>query len=228
MEATGDYRGIIHSWLNAMRKLSLVVPPACALMFILRYELITTLFTKAYAGSVPIFSVYLINMLSQMVLTTSIMRTIPDFRFFRLKFNLILTPLTCVALYAGIKLAGMLGAVTATVCVYLLDVAVCVAAISVRLEVKRKDLKQLAPVIRIAPAVIVAMLMTYSVKALIGSGRPIVILAICGTAFGVTYTIAAFAFGALTPTEKEEIYKRAQELGQRFISRKVLKGYESP
>lgn len=223
MEAAGDYQGIIHSWLNAMRKLSLIVLPTCALMFVLRYELIITLFTKAYADSVPIYSIYLINMLTQMALTTSIMRSIPDFRYFRLKFNLILTPLTFAALYIGVKLAGMIGAVTATVSIYLLDIAICVIAISIRLGVKRKDLKLLAPVTKTAPAVIVAMAPTYLVKTLIGASHSVVILAVCGIVFGVVYAITAFVFGALTQDEKNEIYNRAQELGQTSISRLARK-----
>lgn len=216
LEAAGDYRGIIYSWLNAMRKLSLIVPPACALMFILRYELIITLFTQTYADSVPIFSIYLINMLTQMVLTTSIMRSIPDFRYFRLKLNLILTPLTFAALYLGVELAGMIGAVTATVSIYLFDIAICVIAISIRLGVKRKDLKLLAPVTKTAPAVIVAMVATYLVKAPLTASHSIVTLAVCGTVFGVVYAIATFAFGALTQDEKSEIYNRARKLGGAF------------
>ena len=219
LEAAGNYRAIVHSWLNAMRKLSFVVLPACALMFILRYELITTLFTKAYAGSVPIFTVYLVFMLTQMVLTASIMRTIPDFRYFRLKLNLIQTPLTFVALYIGIKLAGMVGAVTATVCIHLLDVTVCVTAICIRLRVKREDLKQLAPVARTVPAVIVAMIAAYTVKTLVNFAHSIVIIGACATVFALMYLIATVVFGALTTEDKSELYKRAQRLSQRFISR---------
>lgn len=225
LEATGDYRAIIHPWLNAMRKLSFVALPAFALMFIVRRELIVTLFTEAYADSVPIFTVYLFHMLTQMVLTSSIMRTIPDFRYFRLKFNLIQTPLTFVALYAGVKLAGMIGAVTATVCIHFLDVTVCLAAIYIRLGVKRKDLKQLAPVAWTVPAVIVAMIAAYAFKTLINSGRPIVIMGACAIVFGVIYLIAAFVFGALTPEDKGELYKRTLYLGQRFIFRATRKLY---
>ncbi|MGE0126880.1 MAG: lipopolysaccharide biosynthesis protein [Blastocatellales bacterium] len=223
LEAAGDYKGIIHTWLNAMRKLSFVVLPACALMFVLRYELITTLFTTAYADSVPIFSIFLIYMLSQMVLTNSIMRTIADFRFFRVKLNVILIPLAIAALYVGIKLAGMIGAVTATVCVYLLDITACVAAICVRLEVKRGDVKQLAPVTRTVAAVIIATMAAYAIKAMLGSAHSIVILAVCAMVFGAIYVIAAFAFGALTPDEKAELYIRSRNLGQKFISRAARK-----
>lgn len=223
MEAAGDYKGIIHSWLNAMRKLSFMVLPACALMFVMRYELIITLFTRAYADSVPIFSIYMINMLTNMVLISSVMRTIADFRFFRLKFSLLLTPLTFAALYAGVKSAGMIGVVTASVGVYLFDIAVCLTAVCLKLGVKRQDLRQLAPIARTVAAVIVAMMAVYPVKALIGSAHSVVILAVCGMVFGIVYVIAAFAFGALTADEKGELYKRLQNLNQRFLSKAVRK-----
>src|SRR5262249_13172023 len=135
LEASGDYRAIIQAWLNAMRRLSFVILPACALLFVVRRELIVTLFTEAYADSAPIFSIYLIAMLTQVVLTSSIMRSIADFRYFRLKFNLAQIPLACVALYAGIQLGGLVGAVTAAVCLNVFDVAVCIGAICRKLGV---------------------------------------------------------------------------------------------
>jgi O-antigen/teichoic acid export membrane protein len=216
LEAAGDYQGIIHSWLNAMRKLSLIVMPMCALMFVLRHELIVALFTHAYADSVPIFSIYLISMLTQMVLTTSVMRSIPDFRYFRLKLNLTLTPLTFAALYVGVKLAGMIGVVTVTVSIHLFDIAICAIAICKRLRVKRQDLRPLAPVTKTAQAVIVAMMTTYLAKAPLASSHPIMTLVVCGMLFGVVYAIAAFAFGTLTRNEKDEVYSRAQALGGVF------------
>jgi hypothetical protein len=98
-----------------------------------------------------------------------------------------------------------------------------VIAISIRLGVKRKDLKLLAPVTKTAPAVIVAMAPTYLVKTLLGASHSVVILAVCGIVFGVAYAITAFVFGALTQDEKNEIYNRAQELGQTSISRLARK-----
>src|SRR5262247_1294972 len=160
LEASGDYRAIIQAWLNAMRRLSFVILPACALLFVVRSELIVTLFTEAYADSAPIFSIYLVILLTQVALTSSVMRSITDFRRFRLKFNLVQIPLACVALYAGIKLGGLVGAVTAAVCLNVFDVAVCVVAICRKLGVKRKDLKQLAPIATAAPAIVRAMVAT--------------------------------------------------------------------
>jgi O-antigen/teichoic acid export membrane protein/transposase-like protein len=219
MEASGDYRAIIHSWLSAMRKLAFAIMPACGLMFVLRYELITTLFTKAYADSVPIFSIYLISMLSQMVLTTSVMRAIPDFRFFRLKFNLVQIPLTGFALYIGIQLAGLIGAVTATVSIYVLDVVICVTTIYIKLRVTRRDLKTLAPVLGTVPAVLAAMTVTAAIKTWVPFARPIMTLGVCAVLFGVIYLIAAIFFGALTADDKAELYRRLRHLSEKFMFR---------
>jgi O-antigen/teichoic acid export membrane protein len=80
LEASGNYKGIIQSWMNAIRRLSLVILPACALMFVVRRELIVTLFTEAYAESAEIFSIYLIVTLTQMTLISPIMRSFAEFR----------------------------------------------------------------------------------------------------------------------------------------------------
>src|SRR5262245_774261 len=223
LEASGDYRAIIQAWLNAMRRLSFVILPACALLFVVRRELIVTLFTEAYADSASIFAVYLIVMLTQMVLTSSIMRSIADFRYFRLKFNLAQIPLACVALYMGIKLGGLVGAAAATACLSVFDVAVGVTAICRKLGVKRKDLRQLAPVANAAPAIVVAMIASSAVRTLITPAHSIIILGACAIIFAFIYIVGALLFGALTPEDKDAIYKQAQRLTRKFTSEEISK-----
>jgi len=223
LEASGDYRAIIQAWLNAMRRLSFVILPACALLFVVRRELIVTLFTEAYADSASIFAVYLIVMLTQMVLTSSIMRSMADFRYFRLKFNLAQIPLACVALYMGIKLGGLVGAAAATACLSVFDVAVGVTAICRKLGVKRKDLRQLAPVANAAPAIVVAMIASSAVRTLITPAHSIIILGACAIIFAFIYIAGALLFGALTPEDKDAIYKQAQRLSRKFTSEEISK-----
>jgi O-antigen/teichoic acid export membrane protein/transposase-like protein len=223
LEASGDYRAIIQAWLNAMRRLSFVILPACALLFVVRRELIVTLFTEAYADSASIFAIYLIVLMTQMVLTSSIMRSIVDFRYFRLKFSLAQIPLACVALYIGIKLGGLAGAAAATACLSVLDVAVGVAAICRKLGVKRKDLRQLAPVANAAPAIIVAMIASSAVRTLITPAHSIIVLGACAIIFAFIYIVGALLFGALTPEDKDAIYKQAQRLSRKFTSEEISK-----
>ena len=221
LEASGDYRTIIQTWLNAMRRLSFVILPACALLFVVRRELIVTLFTEAYADSASIFAIYLIVLMTQMVLTSSIMRSIADFRYFRLKFNLAQIPLACVALYIGIKLGGLAGAAAATACLSVFDVAVGVTAICRKLGVKRKDLRQLAPVANAAPAIVVAMIASSAVRILITPAHSIIILGVCAIIFALIYIVGALLFGALTPEDKDAIYKQAQRLSRKFTSEEI-------
>ncbi|HKC89325.1 MAG TPA: oligosaccharide flippase family protein [Blastocatellia bacterium] len=223
LEASGDYRAIIQAWLNAMRRLSFVILPACALLFVVRRELIVTLFTEAYADSAQVFAIYLTVLMTQTVLTSSIMRSIADFRYFRLKFNLAQLPLTCVALYIGVKLGGLAGAAAATACISVLDVAVGVTAICRKLGVKRKDLRQLAPVANAAPAIIVAMIASYAVRTLITPAHSIIILGACSIIFAFIYIVGALLFGALTPEDKDAIYKQAQRLSRKFTSEEISK-----
>jgi O-antigen/teichoic acid export membrane protein/transposase-like protein len=228
LEASGDYRAIIQAWLNAMRRLSFVILPACALSFVVRRELIVTLFTEAYADSAPIFSIYLISMLTQVVLTSSIMRSIADFRYFHLKFNIAQIPLACVALYAGVRLGGLVGAVTAAVCLNVFYVAVCVAAICRKLGVKRNDIRQIAPVAHAAPAVIVAMIVSSAVKTLIAPAHSIIILGVCAIVFTFIYIVGALLFEALTPEDKDAIYKQARRLSRKISSFKTTKPVAAP
>jgi len=223
LEASGDFRAIIQAWLNAMRRLSFVILPTCALLFVVRRELIVTLFTEAYADSAQVFAIYLIVLLTQMVLTSSIMRSIADFRYFRLKFNLAQIPLACVALYIGVKLGGLAGAATATACLSVLDVAVGVTAVCRKLGVKRKDLRQLAPVANAAPAIIVAMIASSAVRTLIAPAHSIIILGACAIIFAFIYIVGALLFGALTPEDKDAIYKQAQRLSRKFTSEEISK-----
>jgi transposase-like protein len=193
-----------------------------------RRELIVTLFTEAYADSTPIFSIYLVVMMTQVALTSSIMRSIADFRYFRLKFSLAQIPLAFVALYAGIQLGGMIGAITAAVCLHVFDVAVCVAAICRKLGVKRKDLGLLAPVVNVAPAVIVAMITSSAVKTLIATSYPIVTIGACAIVFAFIYLVGALLFGALTPEDKEAVYKRAQFLIRKIKSLRIPRPAATP
>src|SRR5438105_2949797 len=56
-EAKADYQGIIAVWAAAVRKLALFFLPAYALLFVVRHEFITTLFTQTYAAASPIFAI---------------------------------------------------------------------------------------------------------------------------------------------------------------------------
>jgi O-antigen/teichoic acid export membrane protein/transposase-like protein len=212
LEASGDYKGIVHAWVDAIRRLSLVILPACALMFVVRRELMVTLFTEAYAESAEIFSIYLAVTLTQITLISPILSSIAGFRRYRLRFNLAQIPLACVALYIGVKFGGLAGACVATVCLNLFEVIAGVAVVWRKLGVKLTDLRQLAPIAGVTPAAIVAMIASSAVRTLIDPTHPIIILGACSIVFMFIYMVGAFLFGAYTQEDQDAIYKQAQRL----------------
>jgi len=215
LAAAGDQRAIIPIWLNAARKLALVVVPICALMFVLRYEIITLLFTSAYREAAPLFGVYLFSALLPMTLTGSPIRAHEEFKFFRFKLHLALLPVTFVALYAGIHAAGLIGAVIALVGVQTLEAAIVVTAIGRRLGFVADDLRHLRPALKTALAAGVAALAAFAVKLQLAQAHTLAKMVVCGAVFGAAYVFAAYALGAVTDAEKTE-FRAALS---RFMSR---------
>ena len=226
MAATGNFRGIVEAWLNAMRKLAMLILPICALMFVLRYEIITTLFTKAYANSVPIFSIYLVNLALLTILTGSILRAFDEFRFYRLKLHLVLIPVSWLSLYTGIKWAGLIGAVTATVLVQTIDVSISLLMAARKVELKVQDLKHLAPLVKTLLAIGAAAILTYTVKLALGSLHPFVVIIACGMTFVLIYLGITFAAGGLTESEKLELREAVQKLLQKLGLSRIAEATE--
>ncbi|HEU0180190.1 MAG TPA: oligosaccharide flippase family protein [Blastocatellia bacterium] len=204
LAATGDRRAIIPVWLNAVRKLALVVVPTCALMFVLRYEIITLLFTDAYREAAPIFGIYLFSALLPMTLTGSPIRAHEEFKFFRFKLHLALLPVTFGALYAGIHAAGLTGAVIALVGVQTLEAGIAVTAVGRRLDFVAGDLRHLTPALKTALAAGAASLAALAMKLPLAHAHTLVKMVLCGATFGAVYIFAAYALGAVTDAEKAE------------------------
>jgi O-antigen/teichoic acid export membrane protein len=202
--AAGNQRAIIPVWLNAVRKLALVVVPTCALMFVLRYEIITLLFTDAYHDAAPIFGVCLFSALVPMTLTGVSIRAYDEFKFFRFKLHLALLPVTFGALYVGIHSAGLIGSAIVVVSVQTLETAIVVTAVGRRLGFEADDLRQLAPALKTALAAVAAALAAFAVKLPLAEAHTLAKIVICGAVFVAVYLFAAYALGAVTGKEKAE------------------------
>jgi O-antigen/teichoic acid export membrane protein len=215
LAAAGERRAIIPIWLDAVRKLALVIVPICALMFVLRYEIITLLFTSAYSEAAPLFGVYLLSALLPITLTGAPIRAHEEFKFFRFKLHLALLPVTFGALYVGIHAAGLIGAVSALVGLQTLEVAIVLTAIGRRLGFVAGDLLHLKPALKTAVAAGAASLAAFAVKLPLAQAHAPVKMIICGAMFGVAYVFAAYLLGAVTDAEKMEFRATLS----RFISR---------
>jgi O-antigen/teichoic acid export membrane protein len=205
LAAAGDQRAIIPIWLNAARKLALVIVPICAMMFVLRYEIITLLFTSVYSEAAPLFGIYLFSALLPVTLTGAPIRAHEEFKFFRLKLHVALLPLTFGALYMGIHAAGLIGAVSALVGLQALEAAIVLTAVGRRLGFIASDLRHLTPALKTALATGAAALAAYMVKLPLAQAYTPVKLVLCGGVFAAVYIFAVYALGAVTDAEKTEI-----------------------
>ena len=133
------------------------------------------------------------------------MRSFEELKYFRLKLSLATIPVACAALYAGIHLAGLVGAITAYVTVQTLDLAVLIGAIGRKLRMSPGDLRRLTPVLRTLIAASVAGLATFGVKLALAGAYTFVMLAVCSLVYGTVYLIGTFITGAVTKSEKAEL-----------------------
>ncbi|HWQ35064.1 MAG TPA: lipopolysaccharide biosynthesis protein [Blastocatellia bacterium] len=203
-QSQGDRQSLIAMWLQGTRQMLLLVLPLCALLFVLRVEFITVLFTKSYLAAAPLYAV---NLLRSVLMTSrhlNLMRVFDQFRFFRLKFYLLLLPVTWLALYAGLRVAGLQGVITAVVCVYALDVIVSSAAIGRAVGWRRRDLKLAMPLVKVAMAALIAAAAAHLLKTELADQRELVRLLVCGAVAGGVYLFCAFVLGAVTEAEKAE------------------------
>ncbi len=202
LEAKRDYHGIMDIWVSSVRKLALIFFPVFAFFFVMRYDLITLLFTKAYESSVPIFAIFSLNLLLSITLTGPIIRAFADLKFFRLKLSLILLPLLAAALYIGIHYAGMAGAVAAVVIIYALDRLICLIMVQRQLGLASGDLLRFTPILKTALITTGAGLAIHLVKQPLAGLHSITRLAVCAVTFGLIFVFAALITGAITYAER--------------------------
>jgi O-antigen/teichoic acid export membrane protein len=211
-EGEGDTEGIIALWASAIRKLAFFFIPAYTLLFVLRHEFITFLFTREYEASVPIFTVNLLGILLYITVPTSIIRAFDELKFFRLKLSLAMLPVSFAVLYFAVHSWGLIGVVSGYVFLLTLDLFIILARIGRRLGIAPRDLRRLAPVLRSVAAASVAAIVTVIVKIVLPHGHPFVTLAVCGSIFVIVHLAMAFAFGAVMAEEKQQL----RELLARF------------
>ena len=198
----GDYRAIIDLWMEVIRKLALLFVPAFALLLVMRREFITLLYTANYAESVPIFAIYLINVLIGICVHLHLLRLFDRLKYFRLKLYLALIPVTGGALYLGLKTGGLVGVAVAVACIQTLDFGITLAMINRELKMTRHDLRLLTPILKIATAAAMASLVTVILRYTLLHAQVLTILLVCAAAFGLAYIAVSFAVGVVTEEEK--------------------------
>jgi len=205
LEAKKDYQGITTVWASSVRKLALVFFPAFAFLFIMRYDVITLLYTKAYESSASIFAIFSFSLLLSITLTGPIVRAFDELKFFRLKLSLATFPILGIALYLGIHLAGLSGAVAAVIAIFSLDRLASLITVWRILGLSARDFHHFMPVLKIALVTAVAGLAVYFLKLPLAGQHAVARVAVCAAAFGLAYIFAALATGVVTNEERTQL-----------------------
>jgi O-antigen/teichoic acid export membrane protein len=190
-------------WLDITRKLALVFFPMVALLMATSREVITFLFTDAYAASAPIFALWVTSIALSVLQTDGVMRVHAQIRYLFL-VNLVRLALIVALIRPLMAAFGLLGPVLVTL------LAMTVAKVLHLIRMKRLmqlTVGEVLPWSSLSAILAVSALSVGPVliaRATI-TGPPIALLLAGGVAYGITYLALALAFGLITPNERDSL-----------------------
>jgi O-antigen/teichoic acid export membrane protein len=217
LQLASNRRAIFLLWVNAARNVAFFFVPACAFLLLMRHEFISVLFTDLYKGAVPIFAINIAAMLLNISLSSAVLRSFDECKYFSMKLHILLIPVMWAALWGGIRVWGLVGAIAAFALVQTIDVTITTVRAGQILGLKLKDLRYLTPLLRTFAAAAGASVAVILIRQLLTDPRPVTSLLLCFVSFGSVYLILAFAIGAVTDAEKSDLrnvlsgfYRRAR------------------
>jgi len=114
LRARNDTDAMLRVWNNAIRKMNLVILPACVYLFAVSHEFIILLFTREYLDSVPIFQLSLVNFLIAGVNTGAVLQAYSETTFL-MRLGIMRLPVTIALILPLIHFFGPGGAVAANI-----------------------------------------------------------------------------------------------------------------
>lgn len=118
LHASGNLAGMIELNNRANVMVATLVYPLLTFAFIFAEEIVTLIYTQAYAGAAPVMRVYIVGLLIFVVELTSIMMLMRD-GFFALRLNIIVLVASVGMSWLGAQQWGMAGAaVGSTLAIY--------------------------------------------------------------------------------------------------------------
>jgi len=193
----------LNIWLDITRKLALLFFPVVALLMASSREIITVLFTPAYAASAPIFALWVTGIALSVLQTDGVMRVHAQIRFLFL-VNLVRLALIVALIQPLMAAFGLLGPVLVT----LLAIAVAKALHLLRMKrIMKLCVGELLPwgsLGAILGVSAVGAVPVLAVRAAL-AGPPVVVLLAESAAYGLTYFALVFATGLINPDERATI-----------------------
>jgi O-antigen/teichoic acid export membrane protein len=185
LQSNGKIREMIELTARAMEKLSLFYFPAFVFFTITSYTLITTLFTKNFADSVPIFVINITLLPFYILITDPIVRSFESLGRFILKVRIFIVIALLITLWYGIQHFDLRGMIAVVVVTSLFDRFISVAKVWKTVGVKMADIYLLKNIGRIAIIAIIAGIPTYFVHGQIQMFTPNLSETLCNIIFTV-------------------------------------------
>jgi O-antigen/teichoic acid export membrane protein len=230
LEAQGKKREMFLTTVSAMKKLAFAYFPLFVFMMIVAEEFITTLFTKDYAASVPIFRINLLLLPFYCLMIDPIARAFPAVGQFLLKTRSALFFALLAALWFGIQYFDLRGMIAIAVAIILFEKLISMIKILKILEVRAADIYLLKNFGKTGAAALLAGIILFLFywttrnslpEACLNFSRSLLVfvkfekasellggslfLGICATLYFGVYFFLAFRLGALEDSEKERI-----------------------
>lgn len=194
LQAEGKNREMVELTVRAMEKIALVYFPTYIFFFITAYTLITTLFTRDFADSIPIFLINITLLPFYVLITDPIVRAFESLGRFILKVRIIIVILLLLTLYYGIQHFSLQGMILIVVVTSLIDRFVSLGKVWKTVGAKFSDIHLLKNIGKTAIAAIIAGIPVYFVYSWVKLHTP-----------DIANEITGLFFGALKPSWVEVI-----------------------
>ncbi len=204
-----DLEGAREVWLDAHRKLAMVIFPLTAALMVMAYPFIVLLFTRTYEASVPIFQVSVLSVAVGVLLSIAALRVFAMTRFLLIS-NLIRLVLIVSLLHSFLDMFGLIGAIA--VMVFADSVSKLVSLEWIRRAFKVR-LSGLLPWKALGVTALLSALAAAPAWAVVSmlQGPEFVQLAVAGPVYALTYYLLLRHFGPLDPEEQEHIVQWLQK-----------------
>jgi len=208
----GHVRHLLPIWHDTTRKLALMFCPFVGMLVVSAYRLITLLFTKQYAASVPLFMVWCLSIFFSTFQTDGVLRVFAEMKSL-VGINLARLALVLVLIGWFISRFQLMGAVLITLAGMLLARLLGVIRIRTLLQ---SSFREVLPWRNLAGIMLAAA--AAAVPAFIVNTRlqlpTLIVLTISGTAYVAVYALFVWRFGLVHESEKAAV-KRALYIWKR-------------
>jgi len=213
----GDMAGARALWVDATRKLALVLCPFIGLLLVSAHELIVLLFTETYAGSVPIFMVWTLASMFTLLLSDGVLRVLAETRYLIVQ-NIVRLVLVASTIHWLMGRFGLNGAVLATVLATFCARMLALARIKHVMALRLRDLLPWSALARIVVMAVGAALPTLLLKNALA--LPLLPqLFLNGLCYCLCYGLLLLWIGPLDAEERRQLMRFAETRVTRLTRR---------